>query len=182
MGAIFWGMTRRLIDIWLFSPWQVSLPLISLFFYMDCSCPAIPCKFLDTAVGGFANENRNNLSTTQFCESCSQSYLPVFFYISMTTYSRVSVLWLIWGCSEVSWSIKLILLACRLKKASDVGIGLFMLVAFSFIPVGFTMYVLNELLKKEKQLQFISGTGPLLYWFTAILWDMVSWYSSFIKF
>ncbi|XP_056019725.1 uncharacterized protein LOC125668687 isoform X2 [Ostrea edulis] len=60
-----------------------------------------------------------------------------------------------------------------LKKASDVGIGLFMLVAFSFIPVGFTMYILNELLKKEKQLQFISGTGPLLYWFTAILWDMM---------
>ncbi|XP_078319098.1 uncharacterized protein LOC111121791 isoform X3 [Crassostrea virginica] len=60
-----------------------------------------------------------------------------------------------------------------LKKASDVGIGLFMLVAFSFIPVGFTMYVLNELLKKEKQLQFISGTGSLLYWFTAILWDML---------
>ncbi|XP_061191991.1 uncharacterized protein LOC133200204 [Saccostrea echinata] len=58
------------------------------------------------------------------------------------------------------------------KKASDVGIGLFMLVAFSFIPVGFTMYVLNELLKKEKQLLFLSGTGPLLYWFTAILWDM----------
>lgn len=63
---------------------------------------------------------------------------------------------------------------CRLKKASDVGIGLFMLIAFSFIPVGFTMYVLNELLKKEKQLQFLSGTGPLLYWFTSILWDMVS--------
>ena len=61
----------------------------------------------------------------------------------------------------------------RIQSAADMGIAMVFLVAFTFIPVGFVIYAANEYKKKEKQLQYISGVGPVLYWITALVWDMV---------
>ena len=50
--------------------------------------------------------------------------------------------------------------------------------AMCFVPPGFTNYLINERVNKEKRLQFICGIGTGLYWLTAFMWDMVSlsWY------
>lgn len=61
----------------------------------------------------------------------------------------------------------------RLQKAADYGISVIFLVAFTFIPAGLMVYVVNEYTNKEKQLQFLSGVGPFMYWTTSFLWDMV---------
>ncbi|VDI72583.1 ATP-binding cassette, subfamily A (ABC1), member 1, partial [Mytilus galloprovincialis] len=59
-----------------------------------------------------------------------------------------------------------------LQKAADYGISVIFLVAFTFIPAGLMVYVVNEYTNKEKQLQFLSGVGPFMYWTTSFLWDM----------
>ena len=61
----------------------------------------------------------------------------------------------------------------RLQSAADVGIAVTIMLAFTFIPVGIVMYSVNEYINKEKHLQFISGIGPALYWFTSFFWDLV---------
>lgn len=59
-----------------------------------------------------------------------------------------------------------------LQKAADYGISVIFLVAFTFIPAGLMVYMVNEYTNKEKQLQFLSGVGPFMYWTTSFLWDM----------
>ncbi|XP_067670801.1 uncharacterized protein [Haliotis asinina] len=59
------------------------------------------------------------------------------------------------------------------QQATDAGISLVFLLAFTFISSAFMVYLVNENLNKEKQLQFISGVGPVLYWVTSFVWDMI---------
>ncbi|XP_046362068.2 uncharacterized protein LOC124139094 isoform X1 [Haliotis rufescens] len=59
------------------------------------------------------------------------------------------------------------------QQATDAGISLVFLLAFTFISTAFMVYLVNENLNKEKQLQFISGVGPVLYWVTSFIWDML---------
>ncbi|KAI1293754.1 Phospholipid-transporting ATPase ABCA1 [Halotydeus destructor] len=59
-----------------------------------------------------------------------------------------------------------------MQRAGDTGISLIILVGFLFIPTSFVFYLVRERTEEEKQLQKIFGVGPVLYWFSAILWDM----------
>ncbi|KAJ8318607.1 hypothetical protein KUTeg_003698 [Tegillarca granosa] len=61
-----------------------------------------------------------------------------------------------------------------LESAADVGVALVFLVAFTFVPVGIMMYIVNEYKRKEKQLQFVSGVGPVMYWVTSFIWDALA--------
>ena len=58
--------------------------------------------------------------------------------------------------------------------ATDVGIAMVVLLALSFIPSAFMVYLTNERISQERHMQSISGVGTTLYWFTSFLWDMVS--------
>jgi membrane protein insertase Oxa1/YidC/SpoIIIJ len=73
---------------------------------------------------------------------------------------------------EASYSIHKIY-DFRIQKAADYGIAMTFLVAFTFIPCGLAIYIVNEHRNKEKQLQFLSGVGPVMYWVTSLVWDMV---------
>ena len=57
---------------------------------------------------------------------------------------------------------------------SDTGVSLTILVAYCFVPASYIIYVINERIRQEKRLQFLTGVGVGLYWFSAFLWDMVS--------
>ena len=46
-------------------------------------------------------------------------------------------------------------------------------VAFSFIPGGFILYLISERVQKQKQLQDISGVGFFMYWLIAFVWDLI---------
>ena len=62
----------------------------------------------------------------------------------------------------------------RLQKMSDVGIALILLIAFSFVIAGHSVYIVSEKSSREKRLQLIYGIPLSLYWFVAFLWHMVS--------
>lgn len=59
-------------------------------------------------------------------------------------------------------------------RAGDAGIALIILVGFIFIPTSFVFYLVRERADEEKQLQKIFGVGPALYWFSAIIWDILT--------
>ncbi|XP_035829835.1 uncharacterized protein LOC101860234 [Aplysia californica] len=56
--------------------------------------------------------------------------------------------------------------------AADAGIAVLVVVAFSFIPGGFILYLINERTQKQRQLQNISGVGFFCYWIVSFIWDM----------
>ncbi|CAN7937253.1 unnamed protein product [Ixodes hexagonus] len=58
------------------------------------------------------------------------------------------------------------------SHVAEVGIAIVILMGLSFIPSRVVVYVVNERIRDEKQVQSISGVGPLLYWTTAFIWDM----------
>ena len=68
-------------------------------------------------------------------------------------------------CPSVAYSI---------AKIADIGIALMILCAFCFVPAGFVIYLINERVHMERTQQSICGVGSVIYWCTALLWDMVS--------
>ncbi|RWS28178.1 ATP-binding cassette sub-family A member 1-like protein, partial [Leptotrombidium deliense] len=61
-----------------------------------------------------------------------------------------------------------------MQRAGDAGIALIILVGFVFIPTSVVFFLVGERTREEKQLQRIFGVGTLLYWFSALIWDMVT--------
>ena len=61
-----------------------------------------------------------------------------------------------------------------MQRGGDAGIALIILVGFIFIPTSFIFYIVSERIHEEKQLQRIFGVGQLLYWFSALFWDLMS--------
>ncbi|RUS72525.1 hypothetical protein EGW08_019707 [Elysia chlorotica] len=59
--------------------------------------------------------------------------------------------------------------------ASDAGVSLIIVIAFSFVPCGFVLYIINEKVQKERQLQNLRGISMLNYWLVAIVWDLVTY-------
>ncbi|XP_077555605.1 uncharacterized protein LOC144169991 isoform X2 [Haemaphysalis longicornis] len=59
-----------------------------------------------------------------------------------------------------------------LGHVSEVGIAMVVLMGLAFIPSRVIVYVVNERMRDEKQVQSISGIGTLLYWTTTFIWDM----------
>lgn len=62
-----------------------------------------------------------------------------------------------------------------MNEASDAGLAFVIVVAYSFIPCGIILYIINEKVFKERQLQSISGIGVVVYWTVAFFWDMVEY-------
>ncbi|XP_076818416.1 ATP-binding cassette sub-family A member 2-like isoform X1 [Clavelina lepadiformis] len=62
-----------------------------------------------------------------------------------------------------------------LRSGSDVIIAIFIIVAMSFVPASFLVFLVAEKQSRAKHLQFISGTGPVTYWLANYLWDMLNY-------
>ena len=53
-------------------------------------------------------------------------------------------------------------------------IAIFVIIAMSFVPASFVVFLVTERMSKAKHLQFVSGVEPITYWLSNYLWDMVS--------
>lgn len=53
-------------------------------------------------------------------------------------------------------------------------IAIFIIVAMSFVPASFVVFLVAEKATKAKHLQFVSGCDPVIYWLANYMWDMVS--------
>lgn len=48
-----------------------------------------------------------------------------------------------------------------------------MIMAFSFVPASFVLFLIDERTCDAKHLQFVSGIKPVVYYVANFLWDMV---------
>ncbi|XP_041481767.1 ATP-binding cassette sub-family A member 2-like isoform X2 [Lytechinus variegatus] len=62
-----------------------------------------------------------------------------------------------------------------LQETSQVLIAMFIIVAMSFVPASFVVFVVAERASKAKHLQFVSGVNPLVYWLSNFFWDMMNY-------
>ncbi|XP_012576614.1 PREDICTED: ATP-binding cassette sub-family A member 2, partial [Condylura cristata] len=60
-----------------------------------------------------------------------------------------------------------------LLQGTDVVIAIFIIVAMSFVPASFVVFLVAEKATKAKHLQFVSGCNPVIYWLANYVWDMV---------
>uniref|UniRef100_A0A6I8P991 ATP binding cassette subfamily A member 2 n=1 Tax=Ornithorhynchus anatinus TaxID=9258 RepID=A0A6I8P991_ORNAN len=58
---------------------------------------------------------------------------------------------------------------------TDVVIAIFVIVAMSFVPASFVVFLVAEKATKAKHLQFVSGCNPVIYWLANYVWDMLNY-------
>ncbi|XP_072015894.1 ATP-binding cassette sub-family A member 2-like isoform X3 [Amphiura filiformis] len=62
-----------------------------------------------------------------------------------------------------------------MHESTEVIIAIFIIVAMSFVPASFVVFVVSERSSKAKHLQFVSGVNPVVYWASNYLWDMINY-------
>lgn len=60
---------------------------------------------------------------------------------------------------------------CSLQQVADAGISIILLVAFSLVIAGASIYIVNERLNGEKLQQKLCGVSFKTYWGVAFAWD-----------
>uniref|UniRef100_A0A2R5LDX6 ATP-binding cassette sub-family A member 2 n=1 Tax=Ornithodoros turicata TaxID=34597 RepID=A0A2R5LDX6_9ACAR len=63
----------------------------------------------------------------------------------------------------------------QILQGTDVLIAIFIIVAMSFVPASFVLFLVYERFTKAKHLQFVSGVNPVVYWLANYFWDMCSY-------
>jgi ATP-binding cassette subfamily A (ABC1) protein 1 len=57
----------------------------------------------------------------------------------------------------------------------DLFVSIFIMFALAYIPAGFLLHLLEERENSFKQLQFISGVKPYIYWLANYVWDLFNY-------
>jgi ATP-binding cassette subfamily A (ABC1) protein 1 len=57
----------------------------------------------------------------------------------------------------------------------DLFVAICMVFALSFIPASFLVFLLEERQNNSKQLQFVSGVKPYIYWISNFTWDLINY-------
>lgn len=80
-----------------------------------------------------------------------------------------------WGRGRAHWGPEhpLELPFSSRLQGTDVVIAIFIIVAMSFVPASFVVFLVAEKSTKAKHLQFVSGCNPVIYWLANYVWDMV---------
>ena len=58
----------------------------------------------------------------------------------------------------------------------DLFVAIFIIFALSFIPASFLVFIVEERENNSKQLQFVSGVKPYIYWISNFVWDIVNYF------
>ena len=58
---------------------------------------------------------------------------------------------------------------------TDLFVSVFIIFALSFIPASFLVFIIEERETNTKQLQFVSGVKPYIYWISNFVWDLVNY-------
>jgi ATP-binding cassette subfamily A (ABC1) protein 1 len=61
------------------------------------------------------------------------------------------------------------------RLSIDLFVAICMIFALSFIPASFLVFLLEERQNNSKQLQFVSGVKPYIYWLSNFVWDLVNY-------
>lgn len=59
------------------------------------------------------------------------------------------------------------------RQGTDLVIAIFVIIAMSFVPASFVVFLVTERASKAKHLQFVSGVDPVIYWLSNYVWDLV---------
>ncbi|XP_037682529.1 retinal-specific phospholipid-transporting ATPase ABCA4 isoform X2 [Choloepus didactylus] len=62
-----------------------------------------------------------------------------------------------------------------LTTSVDAVVAICVILAMSFVPASFVLYLIQERVTKAKHLQFVSGVSPTTYWLTNFLWDIMNY-------
>ncbi|XP_076975466.1 retinal-specific phospholipid-transporting ATPase ABCA4 [Tamandua tetradactyla] len=62
-----------------------------------------------------------------------------------------------------------------LTTSVDAMVAICVILAMSFVPASFVLYLIQERVSKAKHLQFVSGVSPTTYWLTNFLWDIMNY-------
>merc|ERR1719181_104555 len=57
------------------------------------------------------------------------------------------------------------------QSALDVLMSIWVIIAMSFVPASFLLYLVGERTTKVKHMQLVSGTSPATYWVATYVWD-----------
>ncbi|CAF0791152.1 unnamed protein product [Brachionus calyciflorus] len=57
----------------------------------------------------------------------------------------------------------------------DLFVAICIIFALSFIPASFLVFLLEERANNSKQLQFVSGVKPYIYWISNFIWDLINY-------
>lgn len=57
----------------------------------------------------------------------------------------------------------------------DLFVAICIIFALSFIPASFLVFLLEERSNNSKQLQFVSGVRPYVYWISNFIWDLINY-------
>ena len=74
--------------------------------------------------------------------------------------------------AKISINCFIILIFFR-RSGTNVVIAIFVIVAMSFVPAGFVVFLVTERSTSSKHLQFVCGLDPVIYWLSNYFWDMV---------
>ena len=58
---------------------------------------------------------------------------------------------------------------------NEIFVAICILFALSFIPASFLIFIVDERTSNSKQLQFVSGIKPFIYWLANYLWDLLNY-------
>ncbi|KJE91770.1 ATP-binding cassette transporter 1 [Capsaspora owczarzaki ATCC 30864] len=58
------------------------------------------------------------------------------------------------------------------RQGTDLVVGIFIMIAFAFVPASFVLYVVSERQSKSKHMQFVSGVNSASYWIATFVWDL----------
>ena len=61
------------------------------------------------------------------------------------------------------------------ETGTDVVIALFIIIAMSFVPASFVVFLVSERYSNAKHLQMVSGMSPLIFWISNYIWDMLNY-------
>ena len=61
-------------------------------------------------------------------------------------------------------------LAQYLKSGTDLTVAINIIIALSFVPASFVLFLVGERMSKAKHLQFVSGVTPSIYWLSTFAW------------
>lgn len=61
-----------------------------------------------------------------------------------------------------------------IKQGTDTIIAIFVIIAMSFVPASFVVFLVMERTTKAKHIQFVSGVNPVLYWLSNYVWDFLN--------
>jgi len=62
-----------------------------------------------------------------------------------------------------------------MRQGTDLVIAIFVIIAMSFVPASFVVFLVTERASKAKHLQFVSGVDPVIYWLSNYVWDVCNY-------